>query len=103
MWSSCRDRAASFLDSLTGSFARHLPCQSGAIRSCRIFERIETLYLLLSLIITAEKATTAFTCMPVASRIAGGTDPVSRIPTIGIVALESCPILDESGSASVAR
>ena len=41
--------------------------------------------------------------MPVASRIAGSPDLVSRIPTIVMVALESCPILDGIGSAFVAR
>jgi hypothetical protein len=41
--------------------------------------------------------------MHVASRIAGSPDPVSRIPTIVMVALESRPILDEFGSASVGR
>jgi hypothetical protein len=46
--------------------------------------------------------------MPVASRIAGSPDLVSpdlvsHIPTIVMVALESCPILDGIGSAFVAR
>jgi hypothetical protein len=68
-----------------------------------VFERIETFYLHLSRIITAEKATRAFTCMHAASRIAGSPNPVSWIPTIAIVALENRPILDEIGSAFVAR
>jgi hypothetical protein len=41
--------------------------------------------------------------MPVAPRIAGSPDLVSRILTIAIVALESRPILDGIGSAFVAR
>jgi hypothetical protein len=75
----------------------------GAIMPYGVFERIETFYLHLSRVLTAERSTRAFTCMPVASRIAGIPDPVSRIPTIVMVALESCPILDRIGSAFVAR
>jgi hypothetical protein len=36
-----------------------------------VFERIETFYLHLSRIIESGRSTTAFTCMHVASRIAG--------------------------------
>jgi hypothetical protein len=75
----------------------------GAIKSCRVFELIETFILHLSRIITAGRSTRAFTCMRVASRIASSPDPVSRIPTIVMVALESCLILDEISSAFVAR
>jgi hypothetical protein len=71
--------------------------------SCCVFERIETFYMHLSRVVTAERSTRASTCMPVASRIAGSPDLVSRIPTIVTVALESCPILDGIGSAFVAR
>ena len=74
-----------------------------AIRSWRGSERIQTVHLHLSHIITAETSTRAFNCMHVTSRIAGSPDPLSRIPTIVMVALESRPILDESGSAFVAR
>jgi hypothetical protein len=84
----------------------HTRCQPGwgcAVLSCRVFERIETVYLHLSCIITTERSTRAFTCMPVASLIAGSPDPVSRIPTIVLVALESRLILDESDSAFVTR
>ena len=48
-----------------------------ATRSCRVFERIETFYLHLSRIITAEKATRAFVCMHMASLIASSPNPVS--------------------------
>jgi hypothetical protein len=41
--------------------------------------------------------------MRVTSRIADSTDPVSRIPTIVMVALESRPILDGIGSAFIAQ
>lgn len=42
-----------------------------AVLSCRVLKRIETFYLHLSRIITAEKSTRALACMHVASRIAG--------------------------------
>lgn len=85
-------------------FSNYLPCRPGwAIMPCGVFERIETFYLHLSHIITAERSTRAFTCMHVTSRIAGSPDPVSRIPAIVMVALEGRPILGKSGSASIAR
>lgn len=81
-----------------------MPCRRDcAIRSCRIFERVETFYLHLTCIIKAERSTKAYTCTPVPSRIAGSPNPVSRIPIIAIVTLESRPILDGIGSASVAK
>jgi len=93
------DGSASFLCSPIGSLAKHLPCQPGAIMPCGVFERIETLYLHLSRIITAERSSRAFTCMHVASRIAGSPNPINRISTIAIVTLEHRPILDGTGSA----
>jgi hypothetical protein len=48
-----------------------------ATRSCRVFKRIETLYLHSSRTITAARSRRAFTCMHVASRIAGSPNPVS--------------------------
>jgi hypothetical protein len=54
-------------------------------------------------IITAERSTKGFTCMHVTSRIAGSPNSVSKILIIAIMALENRPILDESGSAFVAR
>lgn len=74
---------------------------AGAIRSCRVSERIETFYLHLSRI-TAKKATRASACMHVTSRIAGSPNLVNRKPTIVTVALERRSILDDSGSAFVA-
>ena len=53
-------------------------------------------------IITAERPTRALNCIYVASRIAGSSNPASRIPTIVIVVLEDGPILDVIGSAFVA-
>jgi hypothetical protein len=74
-----------------------------AIRSCRVFEPIETFYMPLSRLITAGRSTRALTRMHVTSRIAGSPNPVSRMPTTAIVALEDRPIRDVIGSASVAR
>jgi hypothetical protein len=42
-----------------------------------VFERIETFYLHLSRIVTAEKATRAFVCMHMVSLIAGSPNPVN--------------------------
>jgi len=75
----------------------------GSIRSYRVFERIETLYLRLNHFITAGRSTRAFTCMHVASRIAGNPNPARRRPTVATLALKNRSILDESGSAFVAR
>lgn len=87
MWSSCRDRAASFLYTLMGPFARHLPCQLGAIMPYGFFERIKTLFLHLSRIITSERSTRASTCMHVTSRIAGSPNLASWILAIATLAL----------------
>lgn len=81
------------------SLAKHLPCYPGAIRSCRTIERIETFFLHLCRIISAERFISAFTRMHVASRIAGSPNPVSWMPTIVTMALENCLILDGTGSA----
>jgi hypothetical protein len=64
-----------------------------------VFERIETFYLHLSRIIESGRSTTAFTCMHVASRIAGSPNSAIWMPTIVTVALENRPILDGTGSA----
>jgi hypothetical protein len=58
-----------------GSFREICRASQGA--SCRVFERIETSYLHLSRIITAERSTRALAYMHVASRIAGSPNPVS--------------------------
>ena len=55
-----------------------IDCASwGAIMPYGVFERIETFYLHLSRIITAEKVTRAFVCMPMVSLIASSPNPVS--------------------------
>ena len=71
----------------------------GAIMPCGVSKRIETFFLHLSRIITAEKSTRAFTCMHVASRVAGSPNPASCMPTIVTMALENRPIFDGTGSA----
>lgn len=48
-----------------------------AVLSCRVLKRIETFYLHLSRIITAEKSTRALACMHVTSCIAGSPNPVN--------------------------
>jgi hypothetical protein len=75
----------------------------GVPGGCRVFERMETFYLHLSHIITAERSTRAFTCIHVKPRIASNPNSASCIPTIAVVALKNCPILDGIGSAFVAR
>jgi type 1 glutamine amidotransferase len=75
-----------------------------AVSWCRAFGRIQVFYLHLSHTITAERLKRAFACRHVASRIAGNPNRVrQRRPSIAIVALENRPILDEIGSAVVAR
>ena len=49
----------------------------GAVMPYGVFKCIKTFFLLLSRIITTEKATRAFACMHVESRIAGSPNPVS--------------------------
>ena len=62
---------------IDGVFREIYRARQGAIRSCRIFERIETLYLHLSRTITTKRSTRALTCMHMASRIADSPNPVS--------------------------
>lgn len=96
VWANCGDRTVSLQHVLMEAVSGHMSRQPGwAVLSCRVLGRIETFNLHLSRIIASERSTRAFTCINVASRIAGSPNPVSRTPTITIVAFEVVQYLME--------
>lgn len=79
VWTGCGNPAGNLQHSLMEAVPGHKHASAGwgcAVSSCRAFGRIQVLYLHLSQTITAERSTRAFTCMHVASRIAGSPNPV---------------------------